>query len=599
MRNRKHNMETKSKYNSSNDDETTPSNIQIFNPPLPTLYSNYNPTQAQLDHSIDGGEEAQNLYDSILSNFNIEDPTTHAVPRRQYGKSNITVPIISLGGFVALGSSVMRNRKLKGPCGCGCKGMIFFACNGLIIPLLLFIIALVVGITQALSLEGYIPWIITATASLLIPLIWFVVSAWMIGCEHQSHLDRLLDYSYAVGIDHIETARHYLESEAQLKPVLQRQTKKNQPWLVQTKVRPYAQKGALYDTSKACLKTLGLDKVTFLTVHGVNTESHVQATLENSADEVLQMKKEGKADLVGLAVHCHTQDIIKLIETNKFDFVNLHFGFFSSYSNMDNQEAVLKASEHGLGVYCISPSNQGGELHKPSKKLIELCKPLHPLEFGLLYLLSHKGIGDTGTVSCGPTNYKELDYQLRAVQLLPYAAKFLPTIVQRLRDEARKQLGQEYCDGLSKRVGTFTQGNETMPGALSLSLLLGCHCLWKSFDNESYLKRMVGNLSWPGDWCAGGSIDVLRGKDENSEEMKQFRAALQDGDVKDGALSTDVLLNALREIEDFVPATGKKGCGKKILGKVMAYGKFWVETASWCSGYVPTREYGSMPKTKN
>ena len=56
---------------------------------------------------------------------------------------------------------------------------------------------------------------------------------------------------------------------------------------------------------------------------------------------------------------------------------------------------------------------------------------------------------------------------------------------------------------------------------------------------------------------------------ENSEEMKQFRAALQDGDVKDGPLSTDVLLNALREIEDFLPETGKKGCGKKILGKVM------------------------------
>jgi predicted aldo/keto reductase-like oxidoreductase len=62
-----------------------------------------------------------------------------------------------------------------------------------------------------------------------------VISAWMIGCEHQSHLDRLLDYSYAVGIDHIETARHYLESEAQLKPVLQRQRKKNQNWDVQTK----------------------------------------------------------------------------------------------------------------------------------------------------------------------------------------------------------------------------------------------------------------------------------------------------------------------------------------------------------------------------
>jgi|EP01046_Picozoa_sp_COSAG06_P053501 predicted aldo/keto reductase-like oxidoreductase len=36
---------------------------------------------------------------------------------------------------------------------------------------------------------------------------------------------------------------------------------------------------------------------------------------------------------------------------------------------------------------------QGGELHKPPQELIDACAPLHPLEFGLLYLLTHKGIG--------------------------------------------------------------------------------------------------------------------------------------------------------------------------------------------------------------
>jgi hypothetical protein len=29
-----------------------------------------------------------------------------------------------------------------------------------------------------------------------------------------------------------------------------------------------------------------------------------------------------------------------------------------------------------------------------------------------------------------------------------------------------------------------------------------------------YMKRMAGNLAWPGDWCAGGSLEVLRGKGE-------------------------------------------------------------------------------------
>ena len=64
--------------------------------------------------------------------------------------------------------------------------------------------------------------------------------------------------------------------------------------------------------------------------------------------------------------------------------------------------ARTAAAERKMGIYCISPSNQGGELHKPPPKLVEACKPLHPLEFGLLYLLTHKGIGDGGSVSVGP-----------------------------------------------------------------------------------------------------------------------------------------------------------------------------------------------------
>ena len=502
MRRRKNNM-TSEPTQTTDYNNKTDKDAFLFDPPLPTLWSNYESSSSQLLSAIEG-EEAKKMYDNVLSSFNIADAHSHEVPRRPYGTRNkdITVPLISLGGFVALGSAVMRNRKLKGPCGCGscCKGMVYFACNGLILPLLCVIMVWIIAATQSSTNVlfmhyGWISWVVVVVLSLLAPLLWFVVSAWIIGCEHQNHLDGLLDYSYATGIDHIETARHYMESEAQLKPVLARQRKKGHAWMIQTKVRCYDEKDALYNTSIACLKTLGVNDVTLLTVHGVNIKTHVHATLKNSADEVVKLKAEGRTKLVGFAAHCHTTDIIKLINTNKFDYVNLHFGFFSSYTNIDNQSAVLAAREAGLGVYCISPSNQGGELHKPSKKLLELCAPLHPLEFGLLYLMTHKGIGDYGTISCGPTDYKELDYQLRAVKLIPYAQQLLPPIVQRLRLAAREELGKEYCNGLSQRINLYTQGNEKLPGALNISLLMGCHGLWKSFDQKSYLIRMVDNLS--------------------------------------------------------------------------------------------------------
>jgi predicted aldo/keto reductase-like oxidoreductase len=68
----------------------------------------------------------------------------------------------------------------------------------------------------------------------------------------------------------------------------------------------------------------------------------------------------------GFAAHVHCDQIKKIINAGKgkLGYVNLHYGFFSSYTNIDNQPAVLLAAEAGMGVYAISPSNQGGELHK-------------------------------------------------------------------------------------------------------------------------------------------------------------------------------------------------------------------------------------------
>ena len=225
--------------------------------------------------------------------------------------------------------------------------------------------------------------------------------------------------------------------------------------------------------------------------------------------------------------------------------VNLHYGFFSSYTNIDNQPAVLLAAEKGMGIYAISPAKQGGDLFKPSQELIDACAPLHPLEFGTLYLLTHKGIGDKGSISCGPADPSQYDRQLRALKLLPYAKKLLPPIVDRLRKICRIKLdshyGPGYCDGLSKSAGMYSQGEDRMPNArtddwvekaadavedirmpgnMNLSLLIMCHGLYKAFGMKSYMKRMATNLSWPGDWCAGGGLEVLRGKADDSEEVR-------------------------------------------------------------------------------
>lgn len=164
----------------------------------------------------------------------------------------------------------------------------------------------------------------------------------------------------------------------------------------------------------------------------------------------------------------------------------------------------------------------------------------------------------------------------------------LPPIVKRLRAAVREELGPEYCDTLNQRVGSFTQGNEAMPNAMNLSILMICHGLGKALDMRGYMKRMGGNMAWPGDWCAGGGLDTLRGKTETDPEMIMFKQAIKDTGGTD-ADADKILVNLqwmmADEGEDKKKPLGggmkekkKPGCVGKVIGKifpVMPYVMWW------------------------
>ena len=370
----------------------------VFDPPLPNLWSNYEIAPQQLVGTLDG-ISAQKLYDKLLLSFDVAH--SEKVKSRKYGmkKNSINVPILSLGGMVGMRKSIRKNTRLLFvsidfnvlvccKCckfKCHMKSQTFFLCNAVIVPMLFFFVAWI-NYLHFQYLKVSI--LHTIFASIFFPFCWLVFSGWMMLNGHQRHLDTLLNYAYKVGINHIETARGYKDSEAQLSTVLQRQLEKNHIWIVQTKVKPYKECGSFYKTSLSCMKTLGKERIDFLTIHGVNEPKDVETCIKYTIGELKEMKQNNYVQMVGFSGHGQTEEVlIKMIKLKVFDFINLHYGFFSSYTNIDNQSAVLSASHAGMGVYCISPSNKGGELHNPSKVLIDLCQPLHPLEFGLLYLM--------------------------------------------------------------------------------------------------------------------------------------------------------------------------------------------------------------------
>ena len=169
-----------------------------------------------------------------------------------------------------------------------------------------------------------------------------------------------------MGQTHIETARHYLTSEAFLGQAAKGFRSKGKKLFIQTKVRPYTEAKAFKNTVRSCLKTLQLPSVELLAIHGVNLPEHVDTCVNTVIDAAQQVKDEKLAQSIGFSFHVGTNDAVRLIDTGRLDFVNLHFNFFGSYTNPNNARAVAAAERQGMGVMSISPVGQAGDLHKPS-----------------------------------------------------------------------------------------------------------------------------------------------------------------------------------------------------------------------------------------
>ena len=227
--------------------------------------------------------------------------------------------------------------------------------------------------------------------------------------------------------------------------------------------------------------------------------------------------------------------------------------------------------------------------YSPSEKLLELCAPLHPIEFNILYVLTYPGVH---TVSTAPPVTGKMTYQLNSIRLLPVAKKLLPPIVARLRNAAKDALGSEFAHSWPQGVDHLTQGEPSPPGNMNVCLLMMSWTLHKAFSMTGYAKRMHGNLSWPGDWCCGSNTEALgRGEED---KITQLRSALQKSP------HADRIIDELKEFQAFVsPKKPSGGSSFNVMSYVQAYVVFWMTNVTWLAGYRQSKEYGEMPKTAN
>ncbi|NEP79967.1 MAG: aldo/keto reductase [Okeania sp. SIO3B3] len=340
--------------------------------------------------------------------------------------------------------------------------------------------------------------------------------------NNQQNLENTIRRSLEYGINHIETARGYGTSEMQLGEILPKLPREK--LIVQTKVSPSADPQEFQSNFQQSLQFLQLEYIDLLGIHGINTLELLHQSIRPGGclDVARKLQIQGQVRFVGFSTHGPTDVIVKTIETNEFDYVNLHW----YYINQNNWPAIEAANHFDMGVFIISPSDKGGKLYQPPQKLVDLCYPLSPMVFNDLFCLSYPQVH---TLSLGASQPTDFDEHLKTIELLDRADEILTPILARLEQEAIAQLGENWF----KTWDIGLPPLEETPGNINIPVILWLRNLAIAYDMVEYSKMRYNLLGNGSHWFPGANAEELEKYDlseclANSPHAEKIPDILQD-----------------------------------------------------------------------
>lgn len=257
----------------------------------------------------------------------------------------------------------------------------------------------------------------------------------------ESDVQKTVQEATARGINHLETARGYGKSEQYLGNILKTNLLLPREQLhITTKLPPTPDADLMLQWIDESLERLQLDYLDCLAIHGINTWEHLAwvECPDGCMQAVQEAVGQGRVRHVGFSTHAQLDVILAAINTDLFEFVNLHYYYFFQR----NAAAVELACKKDMGIFIISPADKGGQLYTPPPKLEQLCHPFSPLELNYRFLLSDRRLT---TLSVGPANPVELTAPLKAADRDEPLSLEEVEALGRLETQAREALGTDHC----------------------------------------------------------------------------------------------------------------------------------------------------------
>jgi len=220
--------------------------------------------------------------------------------------------------------------------------------------------------------------------------------------EAANALDRAID----LGVNFIDTARGYGDSEVKIGPVLRR--RRGEVYIA-TKTGKRSAKEAMAELETS-LRNLQTDHIDLYQAHWVcNSDVLDQVLAPGGALEAFRKAKEqGKIGHYGITMHRHHAAIRRAIETDLFETIML------AYNPIDEEgmgpELIPLAAKHDMGVIIMKPLSGGVLVSPPGSPKVD---GLDPVVAGTL-----RGIAinpHVTTVIPGMISAEQVDENYRAI----------------------------------------------------------------------------------------------------------------------------------------------------------------------------------------
>lgn len=301
------------------------------------------------------------------------------------------------------------------------------------------------------------------------------------------------------GINHIETAYGYKKSEHAYGIVLNDILKiPRNDYFLMTKGNPKTADETKHLVEKQ-LKALKTDYFDFYAWHGINNEELFQTSCKpgGPVEALLQLKEQGVIKHVGFSSHAPVEIILKSINTDLFEFVNLHYYYFFQR----NYAAIVQAEVKDMGVFIISPNDKGGQLFNAPEKIKKITAPLTPIQWNARFCLRTPSIHTLSFGMTEPSHFEEMKGIFPTKY--PFSGQDQTILFE---------LDQQLLNDPYSMFEGYELSND--PSGINIPEVLRLRKLWKCYDMLDFGKyrynMMQENDSWvPGALATKNKIEKI------------------------------------------------------------------------------------------